>query len=345
MIAQTSPGLVISGEVRIGDELADSGTVVLHRVSTLFSGEVDSVSVRGDGRFEFVIPDPLDDPLSEDVYFASLRYQGILYFGGPVSEAADTVGTYLIRAYPTAGAGPATRLPVRVRNTFVERSGSGPGWLVTDLFEIENASATTVVASEEGATWSHPLPPGASGFAVGQSDLSPDAASFSGGVVHVSAPVPPGERVYLFHYRIPGDAFTLPLEGGTGSMELLFLEPAGEFTVNGLASVGPLDMDGATYRRFAGRDLAGTVVTVAPGQPFSPSSSVPLLAALLALALTVAGSILAMRMPARASSRVEARRREVLLAVARLDEHWHSGQIEIDEYRRRRGELLAELEG
>ena len=52
-----------------------------------------------------------------------------------------------------------------------------------------------------------------------------------------------------------------------------------------------------------------------------------------------------MRMPARASSRVEARRREVLLAVARLDEHWHSGQIEIDEYRRRRGELLAELEG
>ena len=80
MNAQTSPGLVISGEVRIGDEPADSGTVVLHRVSTLFSGEVDSVSVRSDGRFEFIIPVPRD-PLGNDVYFASLRYQGILYFG------------------------------------------------------------------------------------------------------------------------------------------------------------------------------------------------------------------------------------------------------------------------
>ena len=309
----------------------------------MFSGEVDSVSVRSDGRFEFIIPEPRD-PLGNDVYFASLRYQGILYFGGTVSEAADTEGTYLIRAYPTVGAGPGIRLPVRIRNTFVERSGSGPGWMVTDLFEIENASPTTIVASEEGATWSHPLPPAATGFAVGQSDLSPDAASFSGGVVHVSAPVPPGERVYLFHYGIPGDAFTLPLEGGTGSMELLFLEPAGELTVNGLASVGPLDMEGATYRRFAGRDLAGTVVTVAPGQPLSPSASIPLVAVLLALALTVAGSVLAMRTPRRASSRAASRRREVLLAVARLDEQWHAGQIEVDDYRRRRGGLLAELE-
>lgn len=342
--AQTSPGLVISGEVRIGDELADSGTVVLHRVSTLFSGEVDSVSVRSDGRFEFVIPQPEDLDLGNDVYFASLRYQGILYFGGTVSEAADTVGTYLIRAYPTVGAGPSIHVPVRVRNTFLERSAPGPGWMVTDLFEIENRSAATVVASEFGPTWSHPLPPGATDFAVGQSDLSPDAASFSGGVVHVSAPVPPGERVYLFRYRIPSDAFTLPLEGGTGSMELLFLEPAGELTVNGLASVGPLDMEGATYRRFAGRDLAGTVVTVAPGRPLSPSASIPLVAVLLALGLTVAGSILAMRIPRRASTRMAARRRDVLLAVARLDEQWHSGKIEADEYRRRRGALLAELE-
>ncbi len=344
MNAQTSPGLVISGEVRIGDEPADSGTVVLHRVSTLFSGEVDSVSVRSDGRFEFIIPVPRD-PLGNDVYFASLRYQGILYFGGTVSEAADTLGTYLIRAYPTVGAGPGASLAVRIRNTFVEQSAPPPGWMVTDLFEIENTGAATVIASEEGATWSHPLPPGATDFAVGQSDLPADAASLSGGLVHVSAPVPPGERVYLFRYRIPGDAFTLPLEGGTGSMELLFLEPAGELTVNGLASVGPLDMDGATYRRFAGRDLAGTVVTVTPGQPLSPSASIPLVAVLMALALTVAGSVLAMGVPRRASSRAGVRRREVLLAVARLDEQWQSGQIEVDDYRRRRGGLLAELEG
>ncbi len=343
LAAQTPPGLVILGEVRIGNERADSGTVVLHRVSTLFSGEVDSVSVRSDGRFEFVIPES-SDPLADDVYFASLRYQGVLYFGGAVSEAADTVGTYVIRAYPTVGAGPGVSIPVRVRNTFAERSAAAPGWLVTDLFEIENTTQTTVVASEMGGTWSHPLPPGATGFSVGQSDLSPDAASFSGGSVHVSSPVPPGERVYLFRYRVPEGAFTLPVEGGTGSMELLFLEPAGDLAVSGLASVGPIDMDGATYRRFAGRDLADVVVTVAPGQSLGPFGSVPLVAALLALALTVAGAILAMRLPRRASARAAAGRQDALIAVARLDERWQAGQIEADDYRRRRKELLAELD-
>ena len=86
------------------------------------------------------------------------------------------------------------------------------------------------------------------------------------------------------------------------------------------------------------------MVTVAPGRPLSPSASIPLVAVLLALALTVAGSILAMRMPRRASVRMAARRRDVLLAIARLDEQWHGGQIEADEYRERRGALLAELE-
>lgn len=335
--------MVISGEVRIGDELADSGTVVLHRVSPFFSGEVDSVSVSRDG-FELVIPNAFGS-LGGDVYFASLRYQGVLYFGGMVSEAADTVGTYIIRAYPAVGAGPQTRLPVSVRNTFLERSGSAPGWAVTDLFEIRNSTATTVIASEQGATWSHALPPGAVDFQVGQSDVQPDAASFRRGVVQVSAPVPPGERVYLFRYRIPSDAFTLPVEGSTGSMELLFREPAGELTVDGLAALGPIDMEGNPFRRFAGRDLAATVVNVAPGQSLSPSGSIPLVAALLALALTVAGSLLAIRTPARVRARAEARRRRVLLEIARLDERWSHGQLEIDAYGRRRSRLLAELEG
>lgn len=334
---------MVSGEVRIGEELADSGTVVLHRVSALFSGEVDSVSVSGDGGFAFVIPEGFGSP-GGDVYFASLRYQGVLYFGGPLSEAADTVGTYVIRAYPTVGAAPGTRLAVRVRNTFLERSASGPGWTVTDLFEIRNSLAMTVIASEEGAAWSHALPPEAVDFQVGQSDLSPDAASFRGGVVHVSSPVPPGEWVYLFRYRIPGDAFTMPLERGTASMELLFREPAGDLTVEGLAAVGPLDMEGATYRRFAGRDLAATVVTVGPGQPLSPSGSIPLVAVLLALALTVAGSLLALRTPSRLPARTAARRSTLLIDIARLDEEWSEGRLEVEEYNRRRGRLLAELE-
>ena len=341
--SQEPAPLVISGEVHIGEELADSGTVVLHRVSTFFTGEVDSVSVGLGGGFEFSIPAP-SEPFGDDVYFASIRYQGVLYFGGPVTEAADTVGTYLIHAFPAVGAAPDTRLPVRIRNTFVERAESGTGWRVTDLFEIENRTRTTIIASENGASWSYTLPPGAVDFAVGQSDLASDAASFRGGRVHTSSPVPPGESVYLFRYSIPEDAFELPLEGATESMELLFREPAGELTVGGLAAVGPMDLEGSTFRRFAGRELAPSVVTVEPGQALTPSSSIPLVAVLLALALTVAGSLVAMRARLR-PARVESARRLALVEIARLDEAWQRGEMEVDDYDRRRGALLRELKG
>lgn len=334
---------MISGEVRVADEPADSGTVVLHRVSTFFSGEVDSAAVGSGGRFQFVIP-ALSEAAGGDVYFASIRYQGVLYFGGPVTEAADTVGTYLIRAYPAVGATPETQLRLRIRNTFAERAESGMGWRITDLFEIENNTQTTVIASEHGPSWSYPLPPGAVDFTVGESDLASEAASFSGGRVSTSAPVPPGESVYLFRYSISDEAFTLPLEGATGSMELLFREPAGEFTVGGLAGVGPMELEGGIFRRFAGRELAPSVVTVVPGQAASPQDSIPLVGVLLALALTVAGSFLAMRMRLRPAGVANARR-QALVEIARLDEAWHRREMEADDYERRRGRLLQELKG
>jgi len=340
---QEPAALVISGEVRVADEPADTGTVVLHRVSASFTGEVDSVAVGSGGGFEFVIPG-LPEATGEDVYFASIRYQGVLYFGGPVTEAADTVGTYLIRAYPAVGATPGIHLPLRVRNTFAERAESGTGWRITDLFEIENNTQTTIIASEHGPSWSYPLPPGAVDFAVGESDLASEAASYSGGRVNTSAPVPPGESVYLFRYRIAADAFTLPLEGATGSMELLFREPAGEFTVGGLAAVGPTELEGGIFRRFAGRELAPSVVTVEPGRTAVPLDSVRLVAVLLALALTVAGSFLAMRARLR-PARVADSRRQTLVEIARLDEAWHRGELEVDDYDRRRERLLGELEG
>ena len=341
--ARSESSLVISGEVRIGEELAQGGTVVLHRVSAFFSGEVDSVAVGRDGSFEVAIPE-VPAFAGGDVYFASTRYQGVLYFGGPVAQPADTDGTYLIRAYPTIGAGPQNRLAVRVRNTFLEPLEPGPGWAVTDLFEVENSLQATLIASEEGASWSHPLPPGAVDFEVGQSDLPPEAASFRGGTVHVSAPVPPGTSVYLFSYGIPADAFTLPLGPGTRSMELLFREPVGELTVGGLAEVGPVDMEGGTFRRFAGRDLASAVVDVRPGRPLTPARSVQLVAVLLAAALTVIGSLVALRAQRRPVAGAGARRRRVLVEIARLDERWSDGELEVEDYARRRLQLLEQLE-
>ncbi|MCY4572474.1 MAG: hypothetical protein OXF01_06695 [Gemmatimonadetes bacterium] len=341
--AQIPPGrFIFAGEVRIGAEPADTGTVVLHRVSPTLSGSMDSVQVTDGGRFEFVV-DTGADSAGVDVYFASIRYQGLLYFGAPVTGVADLVEAYVLRAYPSVGATPDTRLPVRVRNVFVEKAEPGPGWLVTDVFEVENGMEVSVVASEEAATWSHALPPGAFAFSVGRSDLAPEGASFSGGRVFVSTPFPPGELAYGFHYQLPEDRFTLPMEGATRSMELLFREPAGELTVTGLASVGPLELDGATFRRFAGREMAASVVVVEPGVPRAPLRSMPLLAVLLGLALTAAGSILVLRARLQGSRASDERRRGLLIAIARLDEAWNAGELAVEEYDRTRRRLLDEL--
>ena len=405
-VAQDAPPLVLSGQLLVGGEPADSGTVVLHQVSAFFTGEVDSARVDPEGRFRFTLPGSLGGEAAAggpaeggggagdeaapgragdeaaallqsaglpggEVYFASVRYQGVLYFGGPVTESADTEGSYVIRAYPTVGAREDTPLPLRVRNTFVQRSASGAGWEVTDLFEIENRTQTTIIASEQGPAWWHPLPPEAGGFSVGPSDLNPDAASFRGGRVHTSSAVPPGESVYLFRYTIPGDRFTLPLSPGTRSMELLFREPAGELEVAGLAAVGPVDMEGGTFRRFAGRDLAASLVTVAPASAFDPSGSIPMVAVVLTLALTAAGALLALRgstagagaaprrhaatdvpahdaaAPPRHGSAPQdaAARQAVLIEVARLDEERSRGALSDEEHARRRARLIGGLDG
>ena len=68
-----------------------------------------------------------------------------------------------------------------------------------------------------------------------------------------------------FATRSPRSRFSVPMEGPTGSMELLIREPAGEIAVAGLANVPEVKMEGVRYRRFAGRDMAPSVVTVARG--------------------------------------------------------------------------------
>ena len=335
---------MLSGQVLIGDAPADTGTVVLHRVSPTFTGAVDSVRVGRGGVFEMPLAG-LSDAATDDVFFASVRHRNVLYVGGAITDTGDLADQYVIRAYPTVAAGPRVSLPIRVRNFFAVREDGGGGWSVSDLFELRNDLQATVVASEAGAAWSYALPPGAVDFEVGQSDLPPGAASFGGGRLHVSAPVPPGESVYLVRYRIPAVEFTIPLEGVTESMELLFREPAGDLSVSGLMSTEPVTLEGVTYRRFAGREVAPSVVAVGSGSRLLPGSELPLVAVMLALALALVGAALAFRSRTRTAATAAGRRRRALVEVARLDERWQAGAIEAEEYDRRRTELLRELEG
>ena len=343
-----SASLTMRGQVWIGDDLADSGTVVLHQVSALFSGALDSTGVDPSGTFELQLPGA-PSPAEGDVYFASVRYDGVLYFGEALTSPAQLRNLYSVQAYRAIVPGPGTIVSLRTRNIFLEHARPGPGWEVTDLFEVQNPSRYTLVAGERSgewnATWSHALPPGVTDFVVGQSDLSPNDGALDRGRVLTTAALPPGESVYLFRYRLPDDAVTIPQEGNTASMELLISEPAGVLTVTGLASADPVDLEGRTFRRFAGREMSAGRVVVQPGRPMSPARAIPLLAVALALALTGAGALLVMRRrpPATAVTPAVSRRR-TLAEVARLDEARQQGRMHDDEYRRRRDRLLEELQ-
>ena len=342
--AQEPAGGDLSGQVLVGDLPADSGIVVLHRVSARFSGEIDSVGVGTGGAFELRLPEVSGDE-TEDVFFATFRYQDVLYIGEAFTARPEAGAPYLIQAYPAIPAGPEAGARVRVRNLLAEPLSPGPGWAIADYFELGNDQSATIVASEDGPSWSHALPPGATDFRVGQSDLPAGAASLYDGRVHVSAPMQPGVHVYLFRYTISADRFSIPMEGTAGSMELLVREPAGELSVTGLANVPEVELEGGRYRRFAGRGMAPSVVTVARGGDEEGLDPLPLAAILLTLALAGVGAFVSARSrswPGRATAGRS--RREVLVAIAGLDEQRRAGRIEPEDYEKRRARLIEELD-
>ena len=142
----------------LGDSALGSATVVLHHVAESEQGEIDSTRAAPDGSFSFDLP-TVPDPGRDEVYFASVRHSGILYFGSPVNMAVQLDSLYEIRVYDTVTT-PATgvQLPVEVRNIFLEANGDR--WQVTDLFQLRNDGERTLVAPENGYVWRYPLPEG-----------------------------------------------------------------------------------------------------------------------------------------------------------------------------------------
>ena len=90
--------------------------------------------------------------------------------------------------------------------------------------------------------------------------------------------------------------------------------------------------------------MAPSVVVVERGAPLTSVRSMPLLAVLLGLALTAAGSILVFRTRLQGARASGGRRRELLITIARLDEAWNAGELAVEEYDRRRRRLLHELD-
>jgi hypothetical protein len=347
---------VLEGEVRRGGELMAGVMVVLHQVTPVAAGEVDSLRAGPDGRFRFTLPSvPASDARSE-VYFASVRHDGILYFGSLLGEAVQLDSLYLIQVHDTASAPPGgSSFPVGVRNVILE-AGLDGSWQVTDLIQIRNGGDVTFVPRAGEPLWSYPLGQGGVGFILGQGDLPEDAVRFEGGEMLVTAPVPPGERLYVVRYLLADPETVFPLPGFTGQIQLLIREPAPPMEVEGLRADQPLELEpGSRYRVFSGDSLQDASVRLT----LTPQGRLPLewIAVGLALVLGVIG-IVAMKgrnstpVPSGAGGGAsypmgqDASRAELLAEIARLDDVYEAGPGDAASKRAwesRRNELKARL--
>ena len=352
----------LHGELFRGGEPADSGTVVLHRVNPEVAGPVDSIQTGPDGTFQLILPD-MPIPGSGEIYFASVRYEGILYFGPAIAEPAQLDSIYRIRSYPTQEA-PVGGMPfqVEVRNLFVD---PGPmGWRVTDLFQIRNDSSVTWVGSgEDEIVWQYPLPAQARSFRLGQNGAAPDAIRFQEGGLQLLSPVAPGEELFMVQYELEDLEFTLPLPGRTRILEIMVSEDAPSLRMEGLSQAQPVEMeDGAIYRRWAGEDLSDRAIRVERGEE-GENGLLPWIGIGLALILLGLGIWAIRRVPSgelrggagsdrRSTSqdpggRPPESRAELLLAIAELDETFSAMEdptpMDRRQYESERNRLLSRL--
>lgn len=349
ILAQVPADPVLRGRVLLGDSAPGTGTVILHRVSSDSQGEVDSVRVAADGSFAVRLP-AVPDPERSEVYFASVRHAGILYFGKPVNLPVQLDSLYEIRTYDTASAPPGGAvLTVQARELFLE-SLEGGRWQATDLFQVRNDASRTLVAPEGGVVWRHPLPERAADAEVRQSDVLSGGAEIQDGALVVTAPLPPGERLFVVRYAVPDPFLVIPIPDRTEALEILVQEPAPLLEADGLLPGEQVELEpGMTYRRLTGAALAGTVVRLtegrAPAEPPIRWMAVTLAAVLAAVGLWAVSS--GSPGGAARASAVPRDRRSLILEIARLDEAFASGASptaeEREAYEARRRDLIRRL--
>jgi len=352
---------VLRGEAFVGEAAMRSGTVVLHEVSSIAQGEVDSVTVAPDGTFTLRLP-RMPDRAQERFYFASIRHDGILYFGSAIADAAQLDAVYRIQAYDTAVvAAGSNPIPLQARNIFFEPNGEE--WRVTDIFQLRNDSDRTLVALDQGRVWSYPLPPGARDFTTGQGELSLDGTTFEDGRIQVRAAIAPGDRVLVFRYTVDSPFGLIPTPGVTETFDLLVREPSPRVGVDGLELVGRVELEaGSTYRRYSAVDVTDGQVRLVQTQ-LEGDLPVEWITVLVGLALAAAAVFIMKGRAGRAATAAAAvvtpagveqgraaaaaRRQALILEVARLDEEFEAkaspNNRERSAYQKKRDELLGQL--
>ncbi len=258
--------------------------VVLHRVGTDRAGPLDSVRTDAAGAYAFRYRTSGD---SQALYFASSTYGGIAYFTSPLRTAVVSGEDAELVAFDTTSA-PLT-IRVRAHHVVFSAPDSTGTRTVVEVFELSNDSLVTRVArSDTGAVWETTLLDGARDARIGQTDFSPDAVRFVEGRARLFAPFAPGLKQVSFSYVVPATDrdFSLLVGAPTDVMEVLVEDPLGRAEGGGVASAGPTTVNGRSYTRFLGQDVATNAVirVSAPSQGTASDNQVRVLIIIAALA-------------------------------------------------------------
>jgi 5-hydroxyisourate hydrolase-like protein (transthyretin family) len=310
-----------------------------------------------EGRFAFK-----NVPAAADrIYALNARYDGGLFAGGAIQVPSNTsvlptIKTQL-RVWKTTTDPSAIEI---VRDDlFVQQNQDGTG--VIESIRVQNNTNAAYIGRGGASPGSHSptpslgfaLPAGASrgGIAIVQSDLDlPELIRTDFGVAATTA-IPPGLTRITYSYRVEGLA-------GTTDVSRTSLYPTDEVTIfaapplaiesNRLNHKGELSLGKITYQRWSSADplapgdelqvLATAKAGLAPGLLIGIVAGVALLILVVAIFLLRNRSFIPQRstnMPSR---------RDLLVAVAKLDRSHDSGEMPEDDWKRERARLISQAE-
>ena len=359
LVAQVEATAELQGEVRRGGVPSEGVEVVLHRVAPDGAGEFATVRTDPGGGFHFTLPQLPRDAPDGVVYFVSVVHDGITYFGTPITRAIQLDSLHRVETWDTVTA-PVQGAVLPLATRYLVAAEEADGWTITDLLEIDHQGEHTVVAREGGITWRHPLPAGIRDPETGGGDLAPDVTQVVDGEVRLSGPISPGARQVILRYRVDAlDGLEVPLAPETAEVEFLVREPAPDIRIEGLAAVGPVEMQpGVIFRRYAAPRAAGlSALRVGVAEP-PFRLPVEWVAVTLALVFAVGGLVGWSRWGGRSGAPVPAAspgattadptaaRNALLLEIAQLDRRLEANDLDPAETERltaRRAALAGRL--
>ena len=272
VLAAPAAAQTLAGRVTRAGAPAAGLTVELHRVTRNTRGPVARATTSPAGTFSIPLP-PVQDTAGFTVFFATATSDGVRYFGPVVhGGAGDT--NYKLEVFDTT-ASRAVVDSVRVtRRDVVMIPGSEGGWEVAELVRVDNRARRTLVPDATRPLFGIAIPKGSTAFEAGdggsdQGAPQEGAAQSPGDIVRVgdrvwvSAPLVPGERDFIFRYRLPASPrqASLPVEHATDSVNVYVKQPAPEIEVAGLASPKPFAAEGENFLLFSGAGVrAGSAV-------------------------------------------------------------------------------------